>query len=112
MTTLLPNAPLARPAWTARLWHHAAARWLRERRTAAPWQPVDDGGWRTAAGCLEVHLRRDPDIGWRVEVRDPAEDRALGRPTFARRLDDAMRVARYLSSRYASYSVRAASTSR
>jgi len=78
-------------ARTARLW--------RARRQPA-WQPVGEGWWMSPVGVLEVHLRREPELGWAVELLDSDAGRRVGRPTFSPRFEDAARVARYLCARY------------
>ena len=82
-------------AWRWQAW----TRWLSRR--PPDWQPLDSG-WRCPAGeALEVRVTRDPEVGWRVELQDTVAGRTLGRPTFSRQLQDAARIGRYLTARYA-----------
>lgn len=70
-------------------------------RAPDPWRSLEEGGWSVPAGTLEVQVRRAPDVGWQVELRDSVQGRPLGRPTFSPRLDDAARIAAWLRARYA-----------
>jgi hypothetical protein len=91
----------ANKGWTHTLRWTDWTRFLRRRPLA--WQPLDsDSGWRCqATDALEVLVTRDPEVGWRVELRDAVAGQPLGRPTFSRQLQDAARIGRYLTARYA-----------